>query len=370
MINPYEDLFRKNPNNDSPKPAQNASVPASDFDPLDEIEPNRRTNIFLLIVYVLGLIAVNLFSVLYYSLTYPDPDATLAAITETEVNYDTFDSTDDPAFPYGVTLHAIFQNQNAITVGQIWVRFGVYDADGALIGSIYYSKDDVASMAEYRIDATLEYEVPIAEIRYEYGFSVSNQFTLMVNFFHSFLIAIAFLWIDRFHLADRWRRFKIDWKSAIAHIVVGFILVWGAMIVSSILLQSLGVYGTSANEAVIASMFTPDGFTLFLLFLTLCIFTPIVEELFYRKVLFGFFSKRVGPIPPIIVSGLIFGFMHVASFGDLIQAIPYVAMGMVFGYVYYASKKNIYVTMGVHFINNFISWATYAMPLIAWIAIR
>ncbi|MFH0992757.1 MAG: CPBP family glutamic-type intramembrane protease, partial [bacterium] len=333
MINPYEDLFRKDPNAASPNPTPISTAPVPDIDPLDEIEPNRRTNFFLLIVYILGLVAVKIFMSIYPSYAYPDPEATLAAITEIEVSYETFDNTDDPAYPYGVTLHGVFLNQNAHTVGQIWVEFTAYDDQGTRIGSTYYSQDDIASLSEYTIDDTVVYTVPIAEIGYEYGFSLSSRFTLMVNFFHSLLIAIAFVWIDRFHLVDRWRRFKKDWKSAVAHIVVGFILVWAAMIVSTIILQSLGVYGTSENEAVIASMFSPDNFTLFLLFLTLCIFTPIVEEIFYRKVLFGFFAKRVGPIPPIIVSGLIFGLMHVASFGDFIQAIPYVAMGMVFGYI-------------------------------------
>jgi membrane protease YdiL (CAAX protease family) len=55
--------------------------------------------------------------------------------------------------------------------------------------------------------------------------------------------------------------------------------------------------------------------------------------------------------------------MHVASYGDFLQAIPYVARGCVFGYIYWSSNKNIHVAMSVHFINNFISFAIYVAAL-------
>ncbi|MDP3129775.1 MAG: CPBP family intramembrane metalloprotease, partial [Bacillota bacterium] len=73
------------------------------------------------------------------------------------------------------------------------------------------------------------------------------------------------------------------------------------------------------------------------------------------------------PTLPILISGLIFGLMHVATAGDLPQAIPYVMMGFVFGYAYWSSGRNIYVTMGVHFLNNFISFLIYVAALYGFI---
>ena len=87
---------------------------------------------------------------------------------------------------------------------------------------------------------------------------------------------------------------------------------------------------------------------------------PIVEELTFRKALYGFFYRRLGPVVAIIASSLVFGLLHVASYGDFIQAIVYVPMGAVLGIFYYLSKRNVHVTIGIHFINNFISFLIYA----------
>jgi membrane protease YdiL (CAAX protease family) len=56
--------------------------------------------------------------------------------------------------------------------------------------------------------------------------------------------------------------------------------------------------------------------------------------------------------------------MHVISYGDFIQSIPYIFMGGIFGFVYHWSRNNIYVTIGVHFINNFLAFALYALAVL------
>jgi len=113
----------------------------------------------------------------------------------------------------------------------------------------------------------------------------------------------------------------------------------------------------------IQAMFESNAVVIVMLFFLLCIFTPIVEEVVFRKVLFGYFEPKLGPIISILLSGSIFGVMHVIGAGDFIQVIPYVLMGFAFGYIYYRSEKNIWVPIIVHFINNFIVFLIYAPSL-------
>jgi hypothetical protein len=131
-----------------------------------------------------------------------------------------------------------------------------------------------------------------------------------------------------------------------------------------LLVYGFGVQAGSENEQMIGSMFSNDPIQLAMLFFLLCVFTPLVEELIFRKVLYRFVDRRFGPIAAIISSGLVFGLMHVISFGDFVQAIPYVMMGMVFGVIYHRARKNIIIPIGVHFINNLVSFLVYFMMVI------
>jgi membrane protease YdiL (CAAX protease family) len=107
---------------------------------------------------------------------------------------------------------------------------------------------------------------------------------------------------------------------------------------------------------MIQSLFEKNLFDISVLFILLVVLTPVIEELIFRKVIYNFVESKTNHILAILSSGLIFGLMHVIQYGDFLQSIPYVMMGLVFGYIYHNSRKNIFVVIGVHTINNFISW--------------
>lgn len=362
MTNPYEDLFKGAGAPDRNDPLLRPIVPES-ADPLDDLETHRRLNWILLAIYIVGMVLVNVVMYAIFIVKYGEGDQILVNITDYAVSFDVAESDLYEDYPYAVRITGTFRNGNAFALGSVYADFTFLDAEGSEIGTSSYSEDDVAAHDALLVDDTLYFDVPVDSIEYEWGFDMSSGFYLAVNAIHALVLAALFLLVDRRHFADRWRLFKRDWRLGISQIVTGAVLVYAAMIASSLVMDWLGVSGSSENEATIASMFQPEPLRLAVLFLTLCVLTPIVEETIFRRVLFGFFPKRFGPVVPILVSGFVFGLMHVASYGDFIQAIPYVAMGLVFGAVYWMSKRNIYVTMGVHFINNFISFAIYVAAL-------
>jgi len=62
---------------------------------------------------------------------------------------------------------------------------------------------------------------------------------------------------------------------------------------------------------------------------------PILEELVFRKVLFGTFYKKMNFFFAALLSSLIFGLMH----GEIQLMLTYTAMGFVFSFLYVKTKR-------------------------------
>ena len=82
---------------------------------------------------------------------------------------------------------------------------------------------------------------------------------------------------------------------------------------------------------------------------------PINEELTFRKSFKEIFpSKWVF----VIMSGLIFGLLHITSyietFSDIIYLIPYSALGIAFALLYYKTD-NIFSSITMHSIHNLLA---------------
>lgn len=110
------------------------------------------------------------------------------------------------------------------------------------------------------------------------------------------------------------------------------------------------------NELIEKFLVMPDISTLFFNIFLIAFVPAIGEELMFRGVLFPIFwgwykNKHVG----IILSAILFSFIHMQFFNFL----PIILMGILFGYLYVWSGS-IWVTMILHFINNALAViATY-----------
>ena len=63
----------------------------------------------------------------------------------------------------------------------------------------------------------------------------------------------------------------------------------------------------------------------------------------------------------VLISGFIFGIMHIFPLSDgvdltlgIMQSITYVTMGIFLAYSY-QKTNNIFTSIGIHFLNNFLS---------------
>ena len=123
----------------------------------------------------------------------------------------------------------------------------------------------------------------------------------------------------------------------------------GVMMISNLIIKLFIDPNLPNNEQTIRDIF---GISPIYIFFSAVIYAPIVEELVFRYSFKKIFSNKW---IFIILSGLIFGGMHVfnnfENLTDLLYIIPYSAPGIVFAYMLEKSD-NLFVPISFHFIHN------------------
>lgn len=121
------------------------------------------------------------------------------------------------------------------------------------------------------------------------------------------------------------------------------------MMVSNLFINLIVTNDIPSNEQVIRETFNISPLYIFF---SAVIYAPIVEELIFRQSIKNIFHNKW---LFIIISGLLFGSMHVfgdfKNITDLLYIIPYSTPGIIFAYML-EDSDNICVPMSFHFIHN------------------
>ncbi len=357
----YDDLFNKNYDLDEKFTNEPVSLDKTANDFFEQREKDKKNGI-LLALYILANILVSFIGGVYISAEYSYLKEAVNAVEEiipltyivSEAANDTFD----------IHLSGEFKNNFDRTIPVFKVEVEFYDQDNIYVGLYTLSIDDFKPQDVYSIDESLNgVDFEPLKIEYSQVADIPSILYISLSLIQVIVASILFIVIDKLNFKKDWEDFKQNKSLRMTNIFSGFLMVYAALIAANLILTVLGQTGTSENEMLISSLFNDSPLQLFLLFLLLTVFTPIVEEVIFRKVLFGFIEPRTNYKVAIFISGIVFGIMHVITYGDFVQSIPYIFMGLVFGYIYWKSNKNIYVVIIVHFINNFISWLLYVLMI-------
>lgn len=157
------------------------------------------------------------------------------------------------------------------------------------------------------------------------------------------------------NLKDLKLNFKSYIKDNFKYYVIGLLI----MIISNIII-SFFIEGNSTNETLIREYI--NIMPIYMIFSS-CIYAPFTEEMVFRKSLRNCFNNKV---LYILLSGLIFGSMHLLSASNLVELVflvPYSSLGCVFAYMYYKTN-NIFVPMTFHMVHNTIIVINYLLMLI------
>lgn len=157
------------------------------------------------------------------------------------------------------------------------------------------------------------------------------------------------------NLKDLKLNFKSYIKDNFKYYVIGLLI----MIISNIII-SFFVEGNSTNETLIREYISI--MPIYMIFSS-CIYAPFAEEMVFRKSLRNCFNNKV---LYILLSGLIFGSMHLLSASNLVELvflIPYSSLGCAFAYMY-SKTDNIFVPMSFHMMHNTIIVLNYILVFV------
>lgn len=135
---------------------------------------------------------------------------------------------------------------------------------------------------------------------------------------------------------------------------------WGVgisiMLASNFILFFINNGAIAGNEKSVRELI--DKAPLFMLYQTV-FYAPLSEELIFRRSFKDVFKNKY---IYVLISGLVFGGMHVissaSSMGDFLYIIPYSALGIAFALLYY-DTDNIFTTISMHSLHNLLSIITY-----------
>lgn len=169
-------------------------------------------------------------------------------------------------------------------------------------------------------------------------------------------LAIIFIVFKKIFVFDA-KKFKANWILYTFYIFGGFILLFALQYGIMWLYDLLKIEGTPSNQAIIetalASSMRP------FMFLVVVIGAPILEEMIFRKFLFGYLMEKahLSKWVTFVIATFAFAAIHIISNpGDYIFIFPYLALSAVITLSYILSDFNIYVPIGLHFLNNLVSF--------------
>mgnify|MGYP003291589608 FL=1 len=151
--------------------------------------------------------------------------------------------------------------------------------------------------------------------------------------------------------------FVINFEKYLDRVVIFGFIALVLMVASAIYLDSVGI-GDSSNQQALDEAVIRYGA---LHIITIAVIGPIVEEIFYRGIFFGFLKGRgksiVRSIAAILLSSMIFAFSHTSIIDfcvtDLLANIPVFMLGLVATTLYWRTD-NLICPVIVHIIINTI----------------
>ena len=171
----------------------------------------------------------------------------------------------------------------------------------------------------------------------------------LITFFPNAVLSIILFFIYRKELIRDFKDFRKNigeyTDKAFKYWIVGFVL----MMAFNLLIIMFSPVKSATNEDAVRSIIDS---TPFIAYIFTCLVAPFLEELIFRKSFRDcFHSKWLF----VLVSGIVFGALHVVgnieSLYGLLYLAPYSSLGIAFALTYYETG-NIFSSIFIHFFHN------------------
>ncbi len=188
-----------------------------------------------------------------------------------------------------------------------------------------------------------------------------NSITNFITYFVALVLLIIFLKEDLvtdFNIIRETQNNKVF--TYLKKVLIWFFVFYGLTIVSNIIISTLENYynlSNSENQKIIEMLLTYSPLPMII---ATTILGPIVEELIFRKTIFGLIENKINAL---IVSSFVFALIHMISSLSagynmielIVLTLPYLSAGFILGYIYIKTNLNIYYVTAIHMLTNIIS---------------
>jgi membrane protease YdiL (CAAX protease family) len=179
------------------------------------------------------------------------------------------------------------------------------------------------------------------------GLTENQTITLWttISFLTALVITLALLREDMSTQNLSPRRASVD--QSVLWAFLGIFIAFGAQALAGMIERDiLGIDPGSENTQTIAklTMVTPY------FIIVPAVFGPVLEEVVFRKIIFGSFYKKFNFFVSAILSSLIFGLAHF----EVTHLLVYTAMGFTFAFLYVKTKRIIVPIVAHVAMNSFV----------------
>lgn len=195
---------------------------------------------------------------------------------------------------------------------------------------------------------------PLADMSGLTGSAATNWVLGMwsaVTFALACIATIAITTIDK----TFWHNFKESEKAplgiTIGWGVAGFFIVMLAQYVAIYIETLIGIPPGSDNTSRIIEVSTVAPFMI----VATVVFGPILEEILFRRVVFGSFLPTLGFFWAAVISSVVFAAIHM----DFTHILIYTACGFTFAFIYYKTKSIIAPIITHILMNGFVTAAAF-----------
>lgn len=168
-----------------------------------------------------------------------------------------------------------------------------------------------------------------------------------------YVLIIIFIFVVYFKsLKEQFIIFIKNIKVYLPFVIKRYFIMLGVMLVVAVPIVLINNGNTSTNQQMLNSMFKKLPILMLLLS---TLYAPFAEESIFRLSLSKLLKNKT---LFIIISGFLFGALHVidkfTSFEDFLYIFQYAALGICLAKAY-ADTNNIFVSISMHFIQNFLA---------------
>ncbi|ASV67230.1 CPBP family intramembrane glutamic endopeptidase [Cytobacillus kochii] len=163
----------------------------------------------------------------------------------------------------------------------------------------------------------------------------------------SFTITLLLtLWFLRKESKEMSMRNQAPLSTSIGWAIAGIPLAFIAQTVAANIESMLGIDMGSDNTQQIMSLIETSA----LVIIVVSIIGPILEEIIFRKIIFGSLHKRLNFFLSALISSLIFSLAH----GEIEHLILYAAMGFTFAFLYVKTNRILVPIIAHVAMNTFV----------------